>query len=71
MTSTDPEAGIHEFEQRIAIGREIGDVEEIVYGYANLADALTRLGRLDEAAGTALEAAQVGAELGPFAVGSG
>ena len=64
MTSEDPEAGIREFEQWIAIGREIGDVEEIVYGYANLADALIRLGRLDEAVATALEAAQIGAQLG-------
>jgi DNA-binding CsgD family transcriptional regulator len=64
MTSTDPEAGIREFEQWVAIGREIGDAEEVVYAYANLADALVRLGRLDEAAATALEAADVGVELG-------
>lgn len=64
MTSTDPEAGIREVEQWVAIGREIGDAEEVVYAYANLADALIRLGRLDEAAATALEAADVGDEMG-------
>ena len=57
MTSTDPEAGIREFEQALAIGREIGDAECVVDGYANLADALIRLGQLDEAAATGLEAA--------------
>ena len=64
MTSTDPEAGIREFEQVVAIGREIGDAEEVVYAYATLADALITLGRLDEAAATALEAADVGVKLG-------
>jgi DNA-binding CsgD family transcriptional regulator/tetratricopeptide (TPR) repeat protein len=64
MTSTDPEAGIREFEQWVVIGREIGDAEEVVYAYANLADGLVRLGRLDEAAATALEAAHVGVEMG-------
>jgi DNA-binding CsgD family transcriptional regulator/tetratricopeptide (TPR) repeat protein len=64
MTSTDPEAGLREFEQVVAIGREIGDAEEVVYAYAGLADALVRLGRLDEAAATALEAADVGVEMG-------
>jgi len=64
MTSTDPEAGIHEFEQVVAIGREIGDAEQVVYAYANLADALIRLGRLDEAAVTALEAVDVAGEMG-------
>jgi tetratricopeptide (TPR) repeat protein len=64
MTSNDPEAGIREFEQVIAIGREIGDAEEVVYAYANLADKLVRLGRLDEAAAAALEAADVGVEMG-------
>jgi DNA-binding CsgD family transcriptional regulator/tetratricopeptide (TPR) repeat protein len=64
MTSTDPEAAIHEFEQVVAIGRETGDAEGLVYAYANLADALIRLGRLDEAAVTALEAADVAGEMG-------
>ena len=64
MTSTDPEAGLREFEQVVAIGREIGDAEGVVYAYANLADTLIRLGRFDEAAATALEAADVGVELG-------
>src|SRR5918994_925912 len=64
MTSTDPEAAIREFEQVVAIGRETGDAEGLVYAYANLADALIRLGRLDEAAVTALEAADVAGEMG-------
>jgi DNA-binding CsgD family transcriptional regulator/tetratricopeptide (TPR) repeat protein len=64
MTSTDPEDGIREFERVIAIGREIGDAEEVVSAYANLADELVRLGRLDEAAATAVEATDVGVEMG-------
>jgi DNA-binding CsgD family transcriptional regulator len=64
MTSNDPKAAIREFEQWLAIGRETGDAEAVVYAYANLADALVRLGRLDEAAATALEAANVGVEIG-------
>ena len=50
MTSTDPEAGIREFEHVVAIGREIGDADEVASAYACLSDTLIRLGRLDEAA---------------------
>jgi DNA-binding CsgD family transcriptional regulator len=64
MASTDPEAGIREFEQVVAVGREIGDAEEVVYAYANLADEMVRLGRLDEAAAAAVKAADVGQEMG-------
>lgn len=64
MTNTDPEAGIGEFEQWIAIGREVGDVAAVIFGYGSLADELIRLGRLDEAASTGLEAARIGAHLG-------
>jgi DNA-binding CsgD family transcriptional regulator/tetratricopeptide (TPR) repeat protein len=64
MTSRDPEAVIREFEQAVAIGREIGDAEEVVFAYANHVDKLVRLGRLDEAAATALQAADVGVEMG-------
>jgi DNA-binding CsgD family transcriptional regulator/tetratricopeptide (TPR) repeat protein len=64
MTSTDPGAAIREYEQVVAIGREIGDTEWVVYGHANLADALIRLGRLDEAAVAGLGAADEGLRLG-------
>jgi class 3 adenylate cyclase/tetratricopeptide (TPR) repeat protein len=55
-TSTDAEAGIHELEQALAIGREIGDTESMVDAYCNLAYALIRLGRFDEAAATGVQA---------------
>jgi class 3 adenylate cyclase/tetratricopeptide (TPR) repeat protein len=64
MTGTDPAAAIDEFDQALAIGREIGDAEAVALWSANLVDALIRLGRLDEAAAIALEAAQTGAEAG-------
>jgi tetratricopeptide (TPR) repeat protein len=64
MTGTDPEAAIDEYEQALAIGREIGDVEAVALWSANLVDALIRLGRLDEAAATALEAAHTGVQAG-------
>jgi tetratricopeptide (TPR) repeat protein len=58
-TSTDAEAGIHELEWALAIGREIGDTESMVDAYCNLAYALIRLGRLDEAAATGVQAAEL------------
>ena len=64
MTSPDPEAGIRQSEQVIGIGRDIGDTEWVVFGCANLADALIRLGRLEEAAAAGLEAADEGVRLG-------
>lgn len=64
MTGTDPAAAIDEFDQALAIGREIGDAEAVALWSANLVDALIRLGRLDEAAAIALEAAHTGAEAG-------
>ena len=64
MTGTDPEAAIDEFEQAAAIGREIGDVGAVALWSASLVDALIRLGRLDEAAATALEAADMGVQAG-------
>jgi class 3 adenylate cyclase/tetratricopeptide (TPR) repeat protein len=64
MTGTDPEAAIDEYEQALAIGRAIGDVEAVALWSANLADALIRLGRLDDAAATALEAAHTGVQAG-------
>jgi DNA-binding NarL/FixJ family response regulator len=63
-TSTDPEAAIHKFEQAVAIGREIGDAGSVVLASSNLADTLMRLGRLDEAAATALGAAETRMQLG-------
>jgi class 3 adenylate cyclase/tetratricopeptide (TPR) repeat protein len=63
-TDTDPEAAIDEYEQARAIGREIGDVEAVALWSANLVDALVRLGRLDDAAATALEAANIGVQAG-------
>jgi DNA-binding CsgD family transcriptional regulator len=62
MTSTDPEAGIDEFEQALAVSREIGDTWAVVLTSANLAETLVLLGRLDEAAATALEAADIGVQ---------
>jgi tetratricopeptide (TPR) repeat protein len=59
-TDPAPAASIDEFEQALAIGREIGDVEAVALWSANLVDALIRLGRLDDAAATALEAADIG-----------
>jgi tetratricopeptide (TPR) repeat protein len=72
MTSADAEAGIREFEQMLAISREIGHADWVVYGYSNLTDMLIRMGRLDAAAATGLEAADVGMQLGAIrdAVGS-
>jgi DNA-binding CsgD family transcriptional regulator len=64
MTGTDPEAAIDEYEQALAIGREIGDVGAVALWSANLVDALIRLGRLDDAAATALEAADTGVQAG-------
>lgn len=64
MTSTDPDAGIREFEQVLTIARELGDAEELVYAYGNIADSLCRLGRIDQAVATALEAAEVAAQSG-------
>ena len=64
MTTPDTEAGILEYEQALAICREIGDGEGVVLASSNLTDDLIRLGRLDDAATTGLEAAEVGAHLG-------
>ena len=64
MTGTDPDAAIDEFEQALAIGREVGDPGAVALWSANLVDALVRLGRLDEAAATALEAAQIAVRSG-------
>jgi tetratricopeptide (TPR) repeat protein len=64
MTSADAKAGIREFEQVLTIGREIGHADWVVYGYSNLTDTLIRMGRLDAAAATGLEGADVGMQLG-------
>ena len=64
MTGTDPQAAIDEFEQALATGREIGDAGAVALWSANLVDALIRLGRLDQAAATGLEAAHVGVQSG-------
>jgi len=64
MTSTDPEAGIRQFDQALAVGRETGDAAGVALASSNLTDALVRLGRLDEAAATGLEAADMGVESG-------
>jgi DNA-binding CsgD family transcriptional regulator/tetratricopeptide (TPR) repeat protein len=64
MTGTDPQAAIDEFEQALATGREIGDAGAVALWSANLVDALIRLGRLDEAAATGLQAAHVGVQSG-------
>jgi DNA-binding CsgD family transcriptional regulator/tetratricopeptide (TPR) repeat protein len=64
MTGTDPQAAIDEFEQSLATGREIGDAGAVTLWSASFVDALIRLGRLDEAAATGLEAAHVGVQSG-------
>jgi DNA-binding CsgD family transcriptional regulator/tetratricopeptide (TPR) repeat protein len=63
-TGTDPEVAIDEYEQALAIGREIGDGGAVALWSAILVDALIRLGRLDDAAATALEAAHTGVQAG-------
>ncbi|HET6836013.1 MAG TPA: AAA family ATPase [Acidimicrobiales bacterium] len=63
-TGTDPEVAIDEYEQALDIGREIGDVGAVALWSAVLVDALIRLGRLDDAAATALEAAHTGVQAG-------
>jgi tetratricopeptide (TPR) repeat protein len=60
MTSTDPEAAIHESELALAISRELGDVGEVVLASSNLADSLNRLGQHERAAAVGLEGAEVG-----------
>lgn len=62
MTSTDPEAAIRQFDQALAVGRETGDAAAVALASSNLTDVLVRLGRLDEAAATGLEAADIGME---------
>jgi DNA-binding CsgD family transcriptional regulator len=62
MTRTDSEAGIRELGQALAVGRASGDAEIGAVWSSNLTDALIRLGRFDEAAATALEAARVGVQ---------
>jgi DNA-binding CsgD family transcriptional regulator len=64
MTSTDPEAAIRQFDQALAVGRETGDAGAVALASSNLTDVLVRLGRLDEAAATGLEAADMGVESG-------
>jgi DNA-binding CsgD family transcriptional regulator len=59
-----PDAGVSEFEQVVAIGREIGDADWVLHGSAALTDSLIRLGRLDDAAAAGLEAAATGRQLG-------
>jgi DNA-binding CsgD family transcriptional regulator/tetratricopeptide (TPR) repeat protein len=59
-----PDAGVSEFEQVVAIGREIGDADWVMHGSAALTDSLMRLGRLDDAATAGLEAADAGRQLG-------
>jgi DNA-binding CsgD family transcriptional regulator len=64
MTGTDPDVGIRELGQALAVGRACGDAEIVAVWSSNLTDALTRLGRFDEAAATALEAARIGVQSG-------
>ncbi len=64
MTCPDPEAAIRQLERARVIGVEIGNAEEVVKAYNNLADTLILLGRLDEAASTAVEAIGIGRRLG-------
>jgi DNA-binding NarL/FixJ family response regulator len=64
MTGTDAEAAIDEIEQALAIGREIGDAGAVALWSANRVDALIRLGRLDEAVATALDAVDMSVRSG-------
>jgi tetratricopeptide (TPR) repeat protein len=56
--------GIDELQRAIAIGRDIGDTEEVVIGAINLSDCLIRIGRYDETATVALDAAEAGRRSG-------
>jgi DNA-binding NarL/FixJ family response regulator len=60
----DIDRGIDELQRAIAIGREIGDTEEVMLGAINLSDCLIRLGRFDEAVTIALEGAEAGGRSG-------
>jgi DNA-binding CsgD family transcriptional regulator/tetratricopeptide (TPR) repeat protein len=64
MTSTDPQAGIREFDHALAIGREIGDAGGVALASSLLTDALIRLGRLDDVAATGFAAAHIGTQVG-------
>ena len=65
MASPDPEAGLRELDQVVAMDRELGDTDGVVAtAYGSLTDKLIRLGRFDEAAAMALEAVDVCLELG-------
>jgi predicted ATPase/DNA-binding CsgD family transcriptional regulator len=58
MTETDAARGRREYERALVLARQIGEPDEVLYTYANLVDALARLGRYDEAAELAAEAAE-------------
>jgi DNA-binding NarL/FixJ family response regulator len=64
MASPDPEAGLRELDQVVAMDRELGDTDGVVHAYGSLTDKLIRLGRFDEAAAIALESVDVCLELG-------
>jgi DNA-binding CsgD family transcriptional regulator len=60
----DIDRGIAELRRAIAIGREVGDAEEVVVGAINLSDCLIQIGRYDEAATVALDGAEHGRRSG-------
>jgi DNA-binding CsgD family transcriptional regulator len=63
-TGEDIDLGIHELRQALAIGREIGDEQEVIRATIDLSDSLIRLGRYDEATTIALEGAEAGRRRG-------
>jgi DNA-binding CsgD family transcriptional regulator len=64
MTSPDADAGLRELQRGLAVGRDIGDAEDVACTYGCLTGVLITLGRLDAAAASAREAAEVAVEMG-------
>ena len=71
MTSADAADGRRQLERALVIARQIGQPEEVVSTYANLVDSLVRLGRYDDAAELAREAAEAAADLAILQSGLG
>jgi DNA-binding NarL/FixJ family response regulator len=71
MTKTDEADGRSQLEQALVIARHIGEPDEVMSTYSNLVDGLTRLGRYDEAAELAREAAGAEADVGTLRSGLG
>jgi DNA-binding CsgD family transcriptional regulator len=64
MASPDPDAGLRELERGLAVGRDIGDADDVACTYGCLSGVLMTLGRLDAAIARAREAAEVAVQMG-------